>query len=152
MTEHHDLRILGRLAAAEQHQPAKDPNDDEVEQAKGRKSRSCRNQPIRLSRRSPRLRRVLNRYRHRIRGVAGRNGRHRRPLLRQVGQILKGRRSTTERPPLPPPRQPRWWFWCWLAGPASGLRERCRWPFSGVAKKGQRDGAGAGKILRRYVS
>jgi hypothetical protein len=64
MTEHHDLRILGRLAAAEQHQPAKDPNDDEVEQAKGHKPRSCRNQPIRPSRRSPRLRRVLNRYRH----------------------------------------------------------------------------------------
>jgi hypothetical protein len=35
MTEHHDLRILGCLATAEQRQPAKDPNDDEVEQPKG---------------------------------------------------------------------------------------------------------------------
>ncbi len=34
MTEHHDLRMLGRLAAAEQHQPAKDPDHDQVEQSK----------------------------------------------------------------------------------------------------------------------
>jgi hypothetical protein len=27
MTEHHDLRVLGRLAAAEQHEPAKHPDD-----------------------------------------------------------------------------------------------------------------------------
>jgi hypothetical protein len=31
MTEHHDLRILRRLAAAQQHQPAKDPDHDQVE-------------------------------------------------------------------------------------------------------------------------
>jgi hypothetical protein len=42
MTEHHDLRILGRPAAAQQHQPAKDPDHDQVEQAKGHKPRSCR--------------------------------------------------------------------------------------------------------------
>ncbi len=50
MTEHHDLRVFGRLAAAEQHQPAKDPNRDQVEQAKGHKLRSpascCRRNPI----------------------------------------------------------------------------------------------------------
>jgi hypothetical protein len=34
MTQHHDLRILRRLASAEQHQPAKDPDRDQVEQAK----------------------------------------------------------------------------------------------------------------------
>jgi hypothetical protein len=34
MTEHHDLGVLGCLAAAEQHQPAEDPDDDQVEQAK----------------------------------------------------------------------------------------------------------------------
>ncbi len=34
MAEHHDLRVLGRLAAAQQHQPAKDPDRDQVEQAK----------------------------------------------------------------------------------------------------------------------
>jgi hypothetical protein len=43
MTENHDLRILGRMAAAEQHQPAEDPDHDQVEQAKGHKPRSCRN-------------------------------------------------------------------------------------------------------------
>jgi hypothetical protein len=42
MTEHHDLGILGRLAAAQQHQPAEDPDHDEVEQAKGHEPRSCR--------------------------------------------------------------------------------------------------------------
>ncbi len=58
MTEHHDLRILGRLAAAQQHQPAKDPDHDQVEQAKGHKPRSCRREPIRPNRSSQHLRRV----------------------------------------------------------------------------------------------
>jgi hypothetical protein len=44
MTVHHDLCVLGRLAAAEQRQPAEDPDHDQVEQAKGHRSRSCRNQ------------------------------------------------------------------------------------------------------------
>ena len=52
MTEHHDLRVLGRLAAAEQHQPAEDLDHDQVEQAKGHRPRSCRNQLIRPNRRS----------------------------------------------------------------------------------------------------
>jgi hypothetical protein len=34
------------LAAAQQHQPAKDPDHDQAEQAKGHKPRSCRNQLI----------------------------------------------------------------------------------------------------------
>jgi hypothetical protein len=51
VTEHHNLRILGRLAAAQQHQPAEDPDHDQVEQAKGHKPRSCRSQPIRPNRR-----------------------------------------------------------------------------------------------------
>jgi hypothetical protein len=63
MAEHHDLRIPGRLAAAEQHQPAKDPDHDQVEQAKGHKPRSCRNRLIRPNHRSQHLRRVLKRYR-----------------------------------------------------------------------------------------
>ncbi len=46
MTQHHDLGILGRLAAAQQHQPAEDPDHDEVEQAKGHEPRSCRNRLI----------------------------------------------------------------------------------------------------------
>ena len=49
MTEHHDLRVLGRLAAAQQHQPAEDPDHDQVEQAKGHKPRSCRNRLIRAN-------------------------------------------------------------------------------------------------------
>ena len=63
MTEDHDLRILGRLAAAQQHQLAEDPDDDQVEQAKGHKPRSCRNRLIRPNRRSQYLRRVLKQYR-----------------------------------------------------------------------------------------
>jgi hypothetical protein len=46
MTEHHDPRILRRLAAAQQHQPAKDPDHDQVEQPDTHEARSCRNQPI----------------------------------------------------------------------------------------------------------
>ena len=51
MTEHHDLGVLGRLAAPQQHPPAEDP-DHQVEQAKGHKPRSCRNQSIGPSRSS----------------------------------------------------------------------------------------------------
>jgi hypothetical protein len=64
MTEHHDFRVLGCLAAAEQRQPAEDPDHDEVEQAKGHKPRSCRNRPIRPIRRSRHLQRVLKQYRY----------------------------------------------------------------------------------------
>ena len=63
MTEDHDLRVLGRLAAAQQHQPAEDLDHEQVEQAEGHKPRSCRNRFIRPSRRSQYLWRVLNRYR-----------------------------------------------------------------------------------------
>ena len=62
MTEHRDLRILGRLAAAQQHQPAKDQDHDQVEQPDAHEPRSCRNQPVRPSRRSQHLRRVLKQY------------------------------------------------------------------------------------------
>src|SRR5258708_9925861 len=41
MTEHYDLRILGRLATAEQQQPAKDPDHDQVKQANRHEPRSC---------------------------------------------------------------------------------------------------------------
>jgi hypothetical protein len=76
MTEDHDLRILGRLAAAQQHQPAEDLDHEQVEQAEGHKPRSCRNRFIRPSRRSQYLWRVLNRYRlarlHRATGTRDR--------------------------------------------------------------------------------
>jgi len=63
MTEHHDLRVLGCLASAEQHQPAEYPDRDQVEQTKSHEPRSWRNQLIRPTRRSQHLRRVLKRYR-----------------------------------------------------------------------------------------
>lgn len=59
----HDLRIFGRLTAAQQHQPAEDPDRDQVEQAKEHNPRSCRNRLIQPNRRSQRLRRILKRYR-----------------------------------------------------------------------------------------
>ena len=62
MTEQHDLRLFGRLAATEQHQPAEYPDHDQVEQAKGHEPRSCRNQPFRPNRRSQHPLRVLKRY------------------------------------------------------------------------------------------
>ena len=62
LTEDHDLRILGRLAAAQQHQPAEDLDHEQVEQAEGHRPRFCRNRFIRPSRRSQYLWRVLNRY------------------------------------------------------------------------------------------
>ena len=74
LTEHHDLRVLGRLAAAEQHKPAKDPGHDQVEQTKGHKPRSCRNRLVRPNRRSQHLRRVLKRYTDLARQVADRVG------------------------------------------------------------------------------
>ena len=46
MTQDHDLRVFGRLAATQQRQPSEDPDRDQVEQAKGHKSRSCRNEFI----------------------------------------------------------------------------------------------------------
>ena len=52
MTEHHDLRILGRLAAAQQHKPAKDPDHDQIQEAKRHEPRSCPSQLIRPNRRS----------------------------------------------------------------------------------------------------
>src|ERR1035441_5061764 len=62
MTEHHDLRILGRLAAAQQEQPAEYPDRDQVEEAKRHKPRSCRNLLLRPNCRSQSLCRVLKRY------------------------------------------------------------------------------------------
>jgi hypothetical protein len=56
MTEHHDLRILGRLAAAKQRQPAKDPDHDQIQEAKGHEPRSCPSLLIRPNRRSQHFR------------------------------------------------------------------------------------------------
>src|ERR1019366_4880960 len=61
--EHDDLRVLGRLAAAQQHEPAEYPDGHQVEQTKSHEPRSWRNQLIQPNRSSQRLRRVLKRYR-----------------------------------------------------------------------------------------
>src|ERR1035438_4597101 len=74
MTEDHDLRVLGRLAAAEQYQPAKDPDRDQVEQTKSHEPRSWRNLLLRPNRRSQHLRRALKRYRASATHLT--NGRH----------------------------------------------------------------------------
>jgi hypothetical protein len=61
--ENHDLRVLVRLTAAEQRQPAEDPDHDQVEQAEGHELRSCRSQLVGANSGSQHERRVLNRYR-----------------------------------------------------------------------------------------
>ena len=63
MTHHHDLRVLGRLAAAQKQQPGEDPDHDQVEEAKIHKPRSWPNLVIRPNRGSQLPRRVLTRYR-----------------------------------------------------------------------------------------
>jgi len=60
--EHDDVRVLGRLAAAQQEKPGKDPDHDQIEEAKRHEPRSCPNMVIRPNCRSQRLRRVLKRY------------------------------------------------------------------------------------------
>jgi hypothetical protein len=63
MTEHHDLRVLSLLAAAQQNQPAEHPDHDQVQQSGRHEPRSCRNLLILPNRRSRPSRRVLERYR-----------------------------------------------------------------------------------------
>jgi hypothetical protein len=61
--ERHDLRILGCLPAAEQHEPAEHPDHDQVEQADSHEPRSWRKPHFRPNCSSQRLRQVLKRYR-----------------------------------------------------------------------------------------
>src|SRR5450755_3633809 len=58
-----DLGVLRRLAAAEQLQPAKDPDDGEVQDSDRRRSRSCLITASEPSRRSRPLCGVLEQYR-----------------------------------------------------------------------------------------
>jgi hypothetical protein len=53
MAQHGDLGILRRLAAAEQEQPAKDPDDDEIQKSDRHRPRSCLITVSRPNRRSP---------------------------------------------------------------------------------------------------
>ena len=62
VTQHHDLRVLGRLTSAQQAQPAEDPDRDQVQQTDKHKPRSCPNPSTRPSRRPQPMRRVLERY------------------------------------------------------------------------------------------
>jgi hypothetical protein len=63
MTEHHDLGVLGCLAAAQQHEPAQDPDHDQVQQPNAHEPRSCRNLPLGPNRSSQHMRQVMERYR-----------------------------------------------------------------------------------------
>jgi hypothetical protein len=63
MTEHHDLRVLGRLAPAQQDQPAEHPDHEQVQQTDRHEPRSCLNPPNPPNRRSRAMYRVLKRYR-----------------------------------------------------------------------------------------
>jgi hypothetical protein len=83
MTEHDNLRVLGRLAAAQQQQPAKDPDHDQVKKAERHKPRSCPNIVTRPNRRSQYLRRVLKRYRRRRHQARARWFHHRARLRRR---------------------------------------------------------------------
>jgi hypothetical protein len=62
VAQHHDLRVLGGLVAAQHDQPAEDPDHDQVQETDRHEPRSCPNSPIRANRRSPPLQRVLERY------------------------------------------------------------------------------------------
>jgi hypothetical protein len=63
MSEHQDLGVLRRLAAAQQEQPAEDPEHDQIQKAKRHKPPSCPNIASWPNRRSQPLCRVLKRYR-----------------------------------------------------------------------------------------
>jgi hypothetical protein len=63
MTEHNDLRVLGRLAAAQQDQPPENPDHDKIQQTDRHEPRSCRNLSTLPNRSSQAMRRILERYR-----------------------------------------------------------------------------------------
>ncbi len=65
MTEHHDLGVLRRLAAAQQVQPAKDLDDGEVQKSNRHRPRSCLIAVSRPNSRSQPPRGVLEQYTHR---------------------------------------------------------------------------------------
>jgi hypothetical protein len=63
VTQNHDLRVFGRLATRQQHQPAEHPDHDQIQQTHRHSPRSCPNLNVRPNCRSTRQRRVLKRYR-----------------------------------------------------------------------------------------
>jgi hypothetical protein len=70
MTDHHDLRVLRRLATRQQHQPSEDPDHDQIQETKRHEPGSCPNPTIHPNRRSTPLRRDLERYRPPCSGFA----------------------------------------------------------------------------------
>jgi hypothetical protein len=62
MAEHHDLGVLGRLAAAQHEQPAKDAGYDEIQESDQHSPRSCLIAVSGPNRRSRPPHRVLERY------------------------------------------------------------------------------------------
>src|SRR5690348_7461220 len=69
VTEHDDLRVLGRLATAQQYQPHEDLGHDQVQQTDRHKPRSCRNSLNLPNHSSRALRRDLERYTPRGEGL-----------------------------------------------------------------------------------
>jgi hypothetical protein len=62
MTQRYDLRVLGRIAPAQQDQPAKDPDHKQVQQTNRHEAQSCPIPLILPNRRSQAVYRVVNRY------------------------------------------------------------------------------------------
>jgi hypothetical protein len=69
MPQQNDLRVLGRLAAAQQEQPAEDPDQDQIQQTDRHELRSCPNPPTPPNSSSQTLHRILKRYRVRVLGA-----------------------------------------------------------------------------------
>lgn len=63
MVHHQDLRVLRRLAAAQQGQPPEHPDHKQVQQTDRHELRSCPSSPTKPNRSSQTLHRVLKRYR-----------------------------------------------------------------------------------------
>ena len=63
LAQRQDLRVLGRLTAAQQDQPANDPDHDQVQQTERHGPRSCLNSPTDTNRNSKPMCPVLKRYR-----------------------------------------------------------------------------------------
>src|SRR5215472_14312310 len=62
MAQHQDLRVLRRLAAAHQDQPAEHPGYAQIQQTHRHELRSCPTRPTTPNRSSATLRRVLEQY------------------------------------------------------------------------------------------
>lgn len=79
--QHQDLHIVGRLTAAQQEQPARHPDHDQIQQTDRYERRSCPNSPTTPNHSSQGLRHVLKQYRLAARSGTG-------PLHQQQGGVI----------------------------------------------------------------